>query len=97
MARLDNKDAGASTGVSKKGTGFQNGLKAHFTRLVVRIIFSGLVGMITAQRVLATDFTTTVTAPKNGTLTLNPGDTVRTTSGNGIVADGKKSVLNARA
>jgi outer membrane autotransporter protein len=95
MARLDNKDAVASTGALKKDACFHNGLKAHFTRLVVKIIFSGFVGMVTAQRVLATDFTTTVTAPKNGTLTLNPGDTVTTTSGNGIVADGKKSVLNA--
>jgi hypothetical protein len=74
MERLDNKDAVASTGALKKHTGFQNRLKAHFTRLAVRIIFSGFVGMITAQRVLATDFTTMVTAPKNGTLTLNPGE-----------------------
>jgi outer membrane autotransporter protein len=95
MARSDNKDAVASTGALRKHTGFQNELKAHFTRLVVSMILSGFVGMVTAERVLATDYTTTVTAPKNGTLTLNPGDTVTTTSGSGIVADGNRSVLNA--
>jgi hypothetical protein len=51
--------------------------------------------MIPAQSLLAKDFTSTETAEEGKTLTLNPGDTVTTSSGPGIVATGIGSRLNA--
>jgi hypothetical protein len=55
-------------------------------------ILCALAAMIPAQGIFATDFTGTVTAPPNKTL--NPGDTVTTTRGNGVVA-ASGGILNA--